>query len=85
MKKSFCVLAALVMSAASVFAQGITTANEFFKAVSEKYATFRDYQANLDIIMDKKEMAATVLYMAPDKIRMDFSEPAEQTIVYDGK
>ena len=85
MKKSFCVLAALVMSAASVFAQGITTANEFFKAVSEKYATFRDYQATLDIIMDKKEMAATVLYMAPDKIRMDFSEPAEQTIVYDGK
>lgn len=69
----------------SSFAQGIKTANEFFKEVSDKYATFKDYQASVDILIDQKEMKANVIYMSPDKMRMDFSEPAEQTIVYDGK
>ena len=40
MKKSLCVAALIFTAGISAFAQGITTANEFFKAVSDKYATF---------------------------------------------
>ena len=75
----------LLVCAFSGLSQGITTANEFFKEVSDKYASFKDYSASVDIIVDKKDMSATVLYLAPDKMRMDFTEPASQTIVYDGK
>ncbi|MCR5613868.1 LolA family protein [Treponema sp.] len=85
MKKCFLTIALAAICSISAFSQGITTANEFFKAVSDKYATFKDYQASVDITIDKKEMSATILYMAPDKMRMDFTVPAQQTIVYDGK
>lgn len=84
-KKCISYAAVVVFCGFSGFTQGITTANEFFKEVSGKYATFKDYQATVDIKIDQKEMKASVLYMAPDKMRMDFTEPAEQTIVYDGK
>ena len=69
----------------SVFAQGITTANEFFKSVSSTYATFKDYTAKVDIELGKEKMSANLIYMAPNKMRIDFSQPAGQTIVYDGK
>lgn len=84
-KKCILGAAAVLFCGFSGFAQGITTANEFFKEVSDKYATFKDYQATVDIKIDQKEMKASVLYMAPDKMRMDFTEPSGQTIVYDGK
>lgn len=85
MKKGLCIAALAVSCGISAFAQGIITANEFFKAVSDKYATFKDYQAVVDIKIGNTPMAANVLYLAPDKMRMDFSNPAQQTIVYDGK
>lgn len=85
MKKTLCVAALVVSCGISAFAQGITTANEFFKAVSDKYATFKDYSASVDIKIGNTPMAASVLYLSPDKMRMDFSNPANQTIVYDGK
>ena len=85
MKKGLCVAALIFTAGISAFAQGITTANEFFKAVSDKYATFKDYQAVVDIKIGNTPMAATVTYIAPDKMRMDYTNPANQTIVYDGK
>lgn len=84
-KKYISAAAAVIFCSFSISAQGIKTASEFFKEVSEKYVTFKDYQASVDIKIDQKEMKANVIYMSPDKMRMDFSEPAEQTIVYDGK
>ena len=83
MKKGLCVAALIFTAGISAFAQGITTANEFFKAVSDKYATFKDYQAVVDIKIGNTPMAATVTYMAPDKMRMDYTNPANQTIVQD--
>lgn len=85
MKKHFFAAVMAAFCGFAGFSQGITTANEFFKEVSDKYASFKDYSATVDITVDKKDMSATVLYLAPDKMRMDFSEPASQTIVYDGK
>lgn len=74
-----------VIFSSGAFAQTITTASEFFKAVSDKYAGFKDYSANIDVMIDEKEMKANLLFMAPDKMRMDFSVPDSQTIVYDGQ
>lgn len=84
-KRCICTAAVVLACGFSTFAQGITTANEFFKTVSEKYATYKDYQAKVEIMVGSTSMSASVIYMAPDKMRMDFTNPAEQTIVYDGK
>ena len=84
MKKLIFSLIALCAISFSSFAQSITTANEFFKSVSDYYATIKDYTVNVDISIDDRNMACNVLYMAPNKMRMDFSEPQMQTIVYNG-
>lgn len=68
-----------------VFSQGITTANEFFKSISDNYASFNDYSAKIDIKIAEQQMAANVIYLAPNKMRLDFTNPSGQTIVYDGK
>lgn len=84
-KKSFLAAALFISTGICAFAQGITTANEFFKVVSDKYATFKDYQAQVEIKIGNTPSSAYITYMAPDKMRMDYTNPENQTIVYDGK
>lgn len=67
-----------------VSAQGITTASAYFKTVSEYYATLKDYEADFDIRADKRDMAGKVSYKKPDLLRMDFTSPADQVIVFNG-
>ncbi len=68
-----------------VMAQDILTADRFFKDVSAKYSTIKDYEALVSVIAGKQTMAGTVIYKAPSLMRMDFSDPASQVIVYDGQ
>ncbi len=84
-KKSAAVLAVSSLFVLGAAAQNITTANEFFKTVSDFYGTLQDYQAKTHITVGKQEMNAAVTYLQPDKVRLDFSEPAEQTIVFNGE
>ena len=69
---------------ASVFAQSITTAGNYFKTVSDFYATIRDYEANMDIDMGSRRMKARVSFKRPDLLRIDFSTPAEQVVLFNG-
>jgi outer membrane lipoprotein-sorting protein len=66
-------------------AQDILTADQFFKNVSAKYSTLKDYEAYVDVMADKQSMSGTVIYKAPSLMRMDFSKPESQVIVYDGQ
>lgn len=85
-KKGFknAVLAAgfLCFAASGLFAQSITTAAAYFKTVSEKYAALKAYEADFEISMDKTETAGHLSFKAPDLLRMDFSNPNEQVIVF---
>ncbi len=72
------------LAAATVSAQAITTASAYFKTISEYYATLKDYEADFDIRADKQDMAGKVSYKKPDLLRLDFSSPAEQVIVFNG-
>lgn len=65
--------------------EAIITANEYFKSVSEKYGTVKDYQANVDIVVNKENMQAELTYLSPDKVRFDFSRPDNQVIVFNGE
>lgn len=79
----------MILAGASLIApaaaQDILTADQFFKNVSAKYSTLKDYEAAVSVVADKKTMAGTVIYKAPSLMRMDFSDPQSQVIVYDGQ
>ena len=84
MKKfiSACVIAFAVVS--SLCAQTILTASSFFKSVSENYSTIKDYEANVDIKASKTTMAGHVSYKSPNLLRIDFTNPEEQVICFNG-
>jgi outer membrane lipoprotein-sorting protein len=67
------------------FAQDILTADKFFKDVSAKYAVIKDYEASVAVTAGKQTMSGKVIYKAPTLLRMDFTNPASQVIVYDGQ
>ena len=67
-----------------VFAQTITTAGDYFKTVSDFYALIRDYEADMDVSMGNRQMKAHVSFKRPDLLRIDFSKPAEQVVLFNG-
>lgn len=80
---SIALVAAIATAPAA--AQDILTADKFFKDVSAKYSAIKDYEASVSVMAGKQAMAGTVIYKAPTLMRMDFSQPASQVIVYDGQ
>ncbi len=86
MKKRI-ILASLVLLTAAVglFAQEIVTAEQFFNKVSDKYATINDYEASIQISSGTQPMNGKLSFRAPALLRIDFSQPAEQVIVFDGQ
>lgn len=79
------IILAATLAAAPVMAQDILTADKFFRDVSAKYAAIKDYEAQVAVMAGKQAMAGTVMYKAPSLMRMDFSTPASQVIVYNGQ
>jgi outer membrane lipoprotein-sorting protein len=75
----------LTLTVASAFAQDILTADRFFKDVSARYSVIKDYEALVAVTAGKQTMSGTVIYKAPTLLRMDFTNPASQVIVYDGQ
>ena len=77
---SFCTLFFLT----SMFAQNITTASAYFKTISEYYGTIKDYEVDFEIKIDKKESAGKLSFKAPNLLRMDYTNPQEQVICFNG-
>ena len=66
-------------------AQDIVTAAQYFNSVSDKYGSVSDYTAKVSIQQGKNSMDGTVIYKNPNKLRIEFSNPAGQVINSDGK
>jgi outer membrane lipoprotein-sorting protein len=62
----------------------ILTAADFFKSVSAKYGTITEYEAGMDIKAGKEIMSGKVSFKRPNLLRIDFSDPQEQVIVFNG-
>ncbi len=77
-------LAVCALFSASLFAQNITTASAYFKTISEYYGSIKDYEVDFEIKVDKEESAGKLSYKAPDLVRMDYTNPEEQVIVFNG-
>ena len=83
MKKIFLSICALFFCS-MIFAQGITTASAYFKTISEYYSTIKDYEVNFEIKMDKIETAGKLSFKSPDLLRLDYTNPQEQVICFNG-
>lgn len=68
----------------SLFAQGITTASAYFKTISEFYGSIKDFEVDFDLTVQKKESSGVLSYKSPDLIRMDYTNPQEQVICFNG-
>lgn len=84
-KKSFYVALFSFCFSATAFSQAIRTAGDFFKEISNYYATINTYEASMEIAADKTEMKGKVSFKKPDLLRIDFTVPSEQVIVFNGE
>jgi len=66
-------------------AQEIITAERYLETVSERYSGIRDYEARIAIRSGSSEMQGNVSYLSPSFLRIDFTRPAEQVIVFNGE
>jgi outer membrane lipoprotein-sorting protein len=69
----------------AIHAQEIITAERYLESVSEQYGNIRDYEARIVIRSGSTDMYGTVSHLAPSFLRIDFTSPAEQVIVFDGE
>ncbi|MDR0400907.1 MAG: outer membrane lipoprotein carrier protein LolA [Treponema sp.] len=66
-------------------AQEIVTAERYLESVSEFYGGVRDYEARIGIRADNSDMQGNLSFLSPSFLRIDFTSPAEQVIVFNGE
>ena len=88
MKKTIVVTTVIFGFYITAFCQSITTASVFFSGMSEQYAALSDYTANLTVSTGSgskvQTMEATVYFKRPNRLRIDFTKPNEQVILFTG-
>lgn len=83
-KRVFSLVQLAVLFCAALGAQTITTAGDYFRGISEYYGTIRSYEADMSLAVGRNSMQASVSFKRPDLLRIDFSNPQSQTIVFNG-
>lgn len=68
----------------TAFAQNITTASAYFKTISEYYGTIKDYEVDFELKVEKTESSGKLSFKSPDLLRMDYTNPEEQVICFNG-
>ena len=81
----FLFIVSIFFIAGSAFGQEIVTAGRYLELVSETYATIRDYEANIAIRSGNSDMAGNLSFLAPSFLRVDFTRPTGQAIVFNGE
>jgi outer membrane lipoprotein-sorting protein len=66
-------------------AQEIVTAERYLESVSEFYGGVKDYEARVAIRSDTTTMRGNLSFLSPSFLRIDFTDPAEQVIVFNGE
>lgn len=66
-------------------AEDILTADQYFSQISDHYAEIRDYEAHITITAGKNpQMSGILAYKSPNLLRIDFIQPPDQVISYNG-
>ncbi|MDA8427347.1 MAG: outer membrane lipoprotein carrier protein LolA [Treponema sp.] len=75
----------LALAPLSVFCQDITTADQYFSQVADRYAQINDYEGRITITAGKSVMTGNIAFKAPSLLRIDFIQPPDQVINFDGQ
>jgi len=62
----------------------IVTAEKYLESVSERYDSIKDYEARAVIRSDSADMTGNLSYVEPNLLRIDFTDPPEQVLVFNG-
>ncbi len=85
MKKTSAIFLLLVLLVLAAGAQDFLTAEQFFTKVSDRYSSIEDYEASLAISNASQPMKGKLYFKSPSLLRIDFSQPPEQVIVFNGE
>ena len=85
MRQKLLILFFLLNVIFSVISQEIVTAERYLESVSERYAGITDYEARVLIRSDTTDMTGNLSFLDPYFLRIDFTEPAEQVLVFNGE
>ena len=83
--KRGCFLFFVLVSICALSAQEIITAERYLEMVAERYGVVKDYEAAITILSGTSEMTGKLSHLAPSFLRIDFTRPAEQVIVFNGE
>ena len=75
----------LIFQFSAIYGQEIITAQRHMELVSGYYAGIRDYEASVTIRSGNSNMVGRISYLAPSFIRIDFSQPSGQVIVFNSE
>jgi outer membrane lipoprotein-sorting protein len=85
MKQWFFMLILPILLVIPGYSQEIITADAYLKAVSERYGSIKDYEAHIVIRSGSSEMVGNVSFLSPSFLRIDFTKPSDQVIVFNGE
>ena len=85
LKRGISLFILLISGICCLFGQEIVTAEKYLETVSEHYGSVRDYEANITIRSGNSDMTGIVSHLSPSFLRIDFSRPADQVIVFNGE
>ncbi len=89
MSRSVLAVACMALFCSLAAGQSITTADAFFTSVSDTYAAIKDYSAAITITAGSGQkadvMAGRAVFKRPNLLRIDFTSPPDQTIVFNGE
>lgn len=68
----------------SISAQEIITADRYLRSVGENYSAIADYEAKIAIRSGNTNMHGVISFRSPSLLRIDFIDPAEQVIAFNG-
>jgi outer membrane lipoprotein-sorting protein len=85
MRRGFFVLFLLINGCFFIYAQEIITADRYMEMVSERYGSVKDYEARIVIHSGTNEMRGALSHLTPSFLRIDFTNPPEQVIVFNGE
>jgi outer membrane lipoprotein-sorting protein len=75
----------LIFNFGLLYGQEIITAGRYMEMVSETYSAVKDYEANIAIRSGNNDMTGSVSHLMPSFLRIDFTRPADQVIVFNGE
>jgi len=74
-----------VLIAFPAVSQEIVTAERYMETVSEQYGSIRDFESRVVIRSGNTEMTGNLSFLSPSFLRIDFTRPADQVIVFNGE